>query len=896
MSSAPFIVGIDLGTTNSAVAWAEPGRGARVRVFEVPQLVAPGETGSRATLPSFLYLAGTHDLPEAATRLPWGGAPELPLPRGTPADTERTRVVVGELARAQGARVPGRMVASSKSWLCHAGVDRQAPILPWGAGPEVGPRLSPVDAGARVLEHAARSWEAAMGTLLAAQEVVITVPASFDEVARELTVTAAARAGLTHITLVEEPQAAFYAWIDANDAAARRRALSAGERVLVCDVGGGTTDFTMIDVSAGGDSFERTAVGDHLLLGGDNIDIAIARRVEQRLGKLDAVQWHGLVHACRLAKEQILSDGGVASRPITVAARGSRLIGGTLRDEVTRAEVDELVLGGFFPLVERDARPARARAGLTEYGLPYAADPAITRHLAAFLARHAVERVDAVLFNGGAMTPEAVRARILDQIGAWQGQRPRELANAAPELAVARGAAYYGLVRRGLGARIRGGAARAYYVGAEGGHAVCVLPRGAEEGTERELERDLVAVMNRPVTFRLYSDSARNDHPGNVVAAGAVTELPPLVTVLRAPGRRDAKVRVHARLTELGTLELWCVDAADPAARWRLTFDLRAPGEEAPVDATPASDEAKDIVRAAPASVVKDLERVTGARRDEWSTAVIRSLWDVVNEQEPARARNAEAEARWLNLAGFLLRPGAGATLDDWRVGAMWKVFNAGLRHERDEACRLAWWIVWRRIAAGLKRGQQEQIYDRVAPMFLPGAKQRERWHRAKPSQQEAAEMWRAVASMERLAPAAKVRLGEALFERIEKGRDLDPGFWCLGRLGGRVPLYGPADAVIPPDVAAAWLDTLLALDWKVPERLAFSVAQIARRTGDRARDVDDAMRARVSERLRALPGGERTALLVDEVVALEAREERVAFGDSLPTGLRLAGGDPQHE
>jgi hypothetical protein len=384
-----------------------------------------------------------------------------------------------------------------------------------------------------------------------------------------------------------------------------------------------------------------------------------------------------------------------------------------------------------------------------------------------------------------------------------------------------------------------------------------------------------------------------------------VTELPPLVTVLRAPGRRDAKVRVHARLTELGTLELWCVDAADATARWRLTFAGREGGpHEAPPNGgggedlePPLVEKAKQIVRAAfagggatPASVVKDLERVTGARRDEWSTAVIRSLWDVVGEQEPARGRHAEVEARWLNLAGFLLRPGAGATLDDWRVGAMWKVFNAGLRHEKDEACRLAWWIVWRRIAAGLKRGQQEQIYDRVAPMFLPGAKQKERLQRAKPSQQEAAEMWRAVASMERLTPAAKVRLGDALFERIERGRDLDPGFWCLGRLGARVPLYGPADAVIPPDVAGAWLDELLALDWQFPERLAFSVAQIARRTGDRARDIDDPLRARVSERLRALPGGERTALLVDEVVALEAREERVAFGDSLPAGLRLAG------
>lgn len=863
--------------------------GARVRVVEVPQLVAPGEVGARTQLPSFVYLAGEHDLPPAATQLPW---------------SEGERVVVGELARAQGARVPGRMVASAKSWLCHSGVDRQAAILPWGAAD--GPKLSPVEASARVLSHVADAWRHATGTALAEQEVVVTVPASFDEVARELTAAAAAKAGLSHVTLVEEPQAVFYAWIDAHDARARRAAVRAGEHVLVCDVGGGTTDFTMIQVDADGDGFERTAVGDHLLLGGDNIDIALARRLEARLGKLDAVQWHGLVHACRLAKEQLFTDAAVDRRVITVAARGSKLIGGTLKAELTRADVDELVLEGFFPRVAADERPARARAGLHEFGLPYAADPAITRHLAAFLQRHQVPSVDAILFNGGAMKPEAVRARVLDQLAAWQeGRRPRELDNAAPELAVARGAAYYGLVRRGAGSRIRGGAARAYYVGVEGGQAVCVLPRGAEEGTERELERDLVAVMNRPVSFRLYSATARGEQPGDVVAADGegLLELPPLVTVLRAPGRGEARVRLRARLTEVGTLELWCVDHSAAETRWRLTFDLRGrggsaeAGDEAAVD--PRVEAAKELVRASfraekgapePASLMKELERALDARRDEWGTATIRALWDATYEGEPARAKSADVEARWLNLAGFFLRPGSGAPLDDWRAREMWKVFNAGLRADRDEACRLAWWIVWRRIAGGLTRGQQEQIYDRIAPLFLPGATQKAKWYRTKPSPQEAAEMWRAVASMERLPATAKVKLGEALLERLEGKRVEDVGFWALGRLGARAPLYGPADAVVPPDVAARWIDRLLSLDWKSPEKVVFPAAQLGRRTGDRARDVADDVRARLAERLRALPGGPRAARLVEEVIELEAREERVAFGDSLPTGLRLWG------
>jgi molecular chaperone DnaK (HSP70) len=884
------VVGIDLGTTNTAVAWAEVGERARVRILEVPQLVAPSELGGRPTLPSFVYLTGEHDLPAGATALPWD---------------ETRRVVVGELARSQGVRVPGRMVASSKSWLCHPGVDRHASILPWGASD--GPKLSPIDAAARVLAHVAEAWDHAMGSPLADADVVLTVPASFDEVARELTADAAQRAGLDHVTLVEEPQAVFYAWIDLHDPGERRRALGPGERVLVCDVGGGTTDFTLIEVSADGNDFSRTAVGDHLLLGGDNIDISLAKMLEPRLGKLDAVQWHGLVHACRLAKEQILSDPSIDRRTITVAARGSKLIGGTLQAHLDRDEVESLVLEGFFPLVEREAQPLRTRGGLHEFGLPYAQDPAITKHLAEFLGRHRIARVDAIVFNGGAMKPPAVRKRVIEQLAAWQGSPPRELENASPELAVARGAAYYGLVRHGFGARIRGGAARAYYIGVHGGAAVCVLPRGAEEGTERELARDFTLVMNRPVSFRLYSASTRADQPGDVIAdaraTDALAELPPLVTVLRAPGRAEARVRLAARLTEVGTLELWCVEGEQ---KWRLSFDLRGGRPETSEDSPdPRLADARRALERAfssgdPNAVMKDLEKILEARRDEWPTATIRALWDALWPLEAvARARSADAEARWLNLAGFFLRPGIGAPLDEWRAREVWKIFQVGLKHEKEESCRLAWWILWRRIGAGLKRTHQEQIYDRLVPLFVPNAQQKARWQKLKPSAQEAMELLRALASMERLSAVAKTKLGDGIVEGLEKiaagdrkalfGLDADLAFWAVGRIGARAPLYGPADAVVPPDAAGRWLERLLALPWRAPEKVAFSVAQLARRTGDRARDLPEDLRAGAAERLRATPGGERTARLVEEIVELEAREERVAFGDSLPTGLRLA-------
>jgi len=409
---ARFLIGIDLGTTNSAVAYVDT-RAAdpRVRVFEVPQLVAPGEVADRRQLPSFVYLASEIDLAPHETTLPW------PQPEATGG----LRPVVGELARNQGARMASRMIASAKSWLCHPGVDRQAAILPWGEGE--GPKLSPIAAQALVLGHIRAAWEHTHPDApFADQEVFVTVPASFDEAARELTLQAAAKAGYPPVVLLEEPQAAFYAWID--NAVGGKKGLAPGERVLVFDVGGGTTDFTLIDVDESGDGFTRTAVGDHLLLGGDNLDLTLAKIVEQRVvartgKKLDALQWHGLVHACRLAKETLLGDDPPEVAPIVVQARGAKLIGGTLRDEVTRAELHQVLFDGFFPIVARDAQLARGRSGLQEFGLPYASDPAVTRHLATFLTRHEAQRIDAVLFNGGAMTPASLRQRVLDQIAAW---------------------------------------------------------------------------------------------------------------------------------------------------------------------------------------------------------------------------------------------------------------------------------------------------------------------------------------------------------------------------------------------------------------------------------------------------------------------------------------------
>ncbi len=467
-----YLVGIDLGTTNSALAYVDtqrPNKGGRldVRPFPVPQLVQAGEVKERALLPSFLYLPSDHDLPAGAVALPW--------------DAKR-HYVVGEFARNHGGRIPGRLVNSAKSWLCHSGVDRTAGLLPWSAPPDV-PRISPVEASARYLRHLVESWNYAIAKdreedRLEKQEVVLTVPASFDDVARNLTVEAAKKAGLENIVLLEEPQAAFYCWLVMHSAT-EAGSLKPGSRCLVIDVGGGTSDFSLIAaVEQQGDlGFMRQAVGDHLLLGGDNMDLALAKYVESKLpgaGKLDAAQYGLLTQACRFAKEVLLSPNAPSHQAVTVVGRGRSVIGGTLTTQLTPDDIKRVIFDGFFPHVPVDADPARgARTGLHEMGLPYVSDPAITKHLGAFL-KHQTRAGEssapaAILFNGGVFQPVSLQKRLVEVLRGWfdkpeQPWQPLVLTNPSLDLAVAWGAAYFGWLRHSGGRRIGGGIARSYYV------------------------------------------------------------------------------------------------------------------------------------------------------------------------------------------------------------------------------------------------------------------------------------------------------------------------------------------------------------------------------------------------------------------------------------------------
>ena len=606
-----FIIGIDLGTTNSAMARSrieDAGDGNGIELVDIPQLVNPNEVAERALLPSFLYIPLDLDFPKGSLQLPWDADPKF---------------VIGELARKRGTESPLRLVASAKSWLSYAAVNRSAPILPWQA-PEDVAKLSPVDASSQYLSYLRTVWDSSHPEQpLSAQDVLLTVPASFDEEARELTLRAAQQASLQHVTLLEEPQAAFYAWLAAQGDAWRKR-IKVGDLILVCDVGGGTTDFSLITVSEenGELALKRVAVGDHILLGGDNMDLALARLLQQRLQddghQVDTHHLLGLWHQSRIAKEFLFEHPQKQKHDITLLGKGRKLVGGTIKTELMREDVDRVLLEGFFPNVQSDEAPLRhRRIGFQELGLPYAADPAVTKHLARFLSQQVQNSPEAanirrgrnglacpthILFNGGVMKAAALRSRVVEVLNQWLAEEGFEGLGAAqvldsPDLdhAVARGAAYYGRARRGQGVRIRSGAPRTYYVGIESAmpsvpgmeaplKALCVVPFGMEEGTEAQVPgREFGLVVGEPAEFRFLSSTVRKqDHVGDVLESwGAeIEEISPLEVTLNVDGAQGAvlPVRLESRVTEIGTLELWCV-SRDSKQRWKLELNIRDQGE-----------------------------------------------------------------------------------------------------------------------------------------------------------------------------------------------------------------------------------------------------------------------------------------------------------------------------
>ncbi|MCA9129061.1 MAG: Hsp70 family protein [Planctomycetales bacterium] len=951
-----YIVGIDLGTTNCAVAYVDteflsqatsaPG----IRAFPVEQWVDFGVLEKRELLPSFLY----QPLPTEQETLRQAGE-------------KSAEQIVGSLARDRGLQLPGRQICSAKSWLCHAGVDRREQILPWQSDDGV-TKLSPVQASAHYLTQIRRAWDKAFRNHpLAEQDIVLTLPASFDQVARQLTIEAAAMAGLEKILPIEEPQAAFYAWLARHEADWETQ-VQPGQTILVCDIGGGTTDFTLIRVREAANrdeesnhsgslkdqaetldeehrgrlSLHRVAVGQHLILGGDNIDLALAKMAENKLtggSSLPPRSWDALRQACRVAKETLLGESPPAGYTIHLPGSGSRLIGGGRQIEVTQDEVRGCVIDGFFPDCALEDRPLQQQVGFQEFGLPFATDPAITKHLAAFLWGHRADgrtdhelatldelaqaRPDWVLFNGGVMASEQLRGRVTQAIGVWFGGvndlpkdwTPGVLAGERLDLAVSKGATYFGRVRRGLGVRIEAKLACSYYLqtSLNPPRAICIVPGSASPGDRFELtESPLELIVGQPVQFPVaYSSTRLADRAGDIVE---LTEedfsiLPPLRTVVELSGARRKQtmpVVIGVELSQIGTLQMYC-QAKTEHHQWKLEFDVRESTQtdfqrsrEAGAELGTLDEEVANAARRVleqtfgdsedvkPAQLVAALTEAMGKNRSKWPPSLLRAMWSDLMRLETGRGKSAAHEARWLNLLGYCLRPGYGLAADDWRVASTWRTMQGKLAFatptSRNESL-----ILWRRIAGGFTAGQQLTVYQQVAS---PLRATLDPTRRAKGSggctATELIELLRLVGSLELLPKAEKWQLGSWLIEllSVKKWSSCQAAaLWTIGRLGSRTPAYGPLNTVIDAARVEKWLRQLCQLALTDPNYW-LCLMLCARRVQDRYRDVSDETRALVAKCMQSANASEHYVALVTQGGQLQSEETAQILGEALPLGL----------
>ncbi|EFK07271.1 conserved hypothetical protein [delta proteobacterium NaphS2] len=928
-----YIIGIDLGTTNSAITYIDIDLNRErsrpvIRHFEIPQITGSGEVSGAKVLPSFLYLPGSHEFPPKALSLPWNASNEGDF--------------VGILAREQGAKSPGRMISSAKSWLCHGKVDRHADILPWGAEASVDKR-SPIAATSAYLKHIKDAWNHGTwddeSAWLENQSVVITVPASFDEVARDLTVEAAAEAGIPNVTLLEEPLAAFYSWLNVNEHQ-WDQLVAPGELILICDVGGGTTDFTLITLREkdGNPVFERIAVGDHLILGGDNMDLALAHLSESRLQdgqkkKLSMGRWQSLCNQCRQAKEDILGEIE-NEKTITLIGEGRKLIADTKTCKLDSRDVEKVIVNGFFPLVSpEEPLTQQPRQGMTEFGLPYAQDPGITRHLIRFLEQHREDikntlgrdsiEPDLIMFNGAALKPailqERIGAAVSTRFHGSQDSPPRVLSNPDLDIAVALGASYYGRVRKGFGVQVDSGSARGYYLGIqlapetpsnekstprEPEMAICLVERGMPEGTQNELEdKHFFVLANQPVRFHLYSSSYRSgDAVGDMIPVDeTLTTLPPLQTVIKfgkkAKEGISIPVKVEAHYTEMGTLAIWCQSLKTPH-RWRFQFQLRT--MEQPVDVSDrevleeslvneAIDQIKDTFsskrpKIQPPRLVKVIAKTVETPKEKWPLEFIRRMVDELITLNASRRRSIEHESRWLNLTGFCLRPGFGDALDEHRIETLWKSFHDGPFHAKNVQVRSEWWVLWRRIAGGLSASQQRQVFLKISSLIKPGKGGK------KPNlaPQEEMELWMTLANLERLSQEDKAARGKQLLKSLHPKKSRPQHWWSLSRIGAREPLYGPIDRVLSASLVTSWIKTILSQDWKKPQPVGMALAQMARLTGDRKRDLAPEVIQEIIDWLSRHEWATPHIRVLTEVVPLAQQEETQIFGESLPSGIHL--------
>lgn len=916
-----YVIGIDLGTTNCCVSYVDTANPTlSIQPFSVPQLTAAGQIQAQATLPSFCYLTTPQEWPPGALNLPW---------------KNQDQFFIGAFSQEQGAKVPTRLVQSAKSWLCHPAANRRDKILPFECT-DAGLRISPIEATAHYLRHIKEAWNHLMArgnpeSEFEEQEIILTVPASFDEIARTLTAEAAKLAGFVKMTLLEEPQAAFYSWISQHENVWMEQ-LHPAECVLVCDVGGGTTDFSLMEVSEkeGKHTIERMAVGDHLLIGGDNMDAALAHFLEKKIKdsdrsiELNTTQWLQLRHEARAAKEKLLTHASDQENhvKILIQGAGSSVIKGSISTDLSMEEVSKLLLEGFFGQYRwEEALQLRKAHGLRAMGLPYEDDPSITKHLAAFL-KQSNKKPDYVLFNGGSMKALPFQKAILESLSQWFPEKQmKALPSVNLDLAVARGAAYYGKARRGLGVRIGGGAARGYYLAIEVKKgvekALTLLPRGSEEGSFYESDQTFWLAPNTPVVFNLYSSHVRlHDKSGDLVDIDAqeMQPLPSIQTVLRfgkkSGNGESEKIPVHLQigLTAIGTLEL-SLKSQKTEHQWALQFQLKSSsGQDNSLAALEKerSDETFDAnyLQAAgqrlqemyegkngvsPERIMENLETILELPRRDWSLSILRGLWQPLLKQSERRKMSAEHEARWWNLAGFFLRPGFGYPLDDFRIKELWKVILSDAKYVKTGEHQIQSWICTRRIAGGLNKGQQMQLANELLSTILNKRGKIE--VKGKADIYLYSEKIRALGAMEFIEIPFKIKLGNAILERLAAEEEVKANYWTLGRLGARHLLYGSAANVVPREVCEKWVEALLRIaknNKKNSDEIVFVISQLARKTDHRELNLSDKCVQEVLDCFAESSLKERLQQLLQQETHLTQHEQDLLFGEKLPAGLSL--------
>ena len=899
-----FIIGIDLGTTNIALSYIDTEKnGLKTESFEIPQLTAAGEISGKTLFPAFCYLPKNGTVPAESLSLPW---------------TSENDYACGVFARDAGSLIPDSFISSAKSWLCHSGVNRTDAMLPWG-GAQDQKKISPVEASCRYLKHLKDAWNYKFRDALDAdgvpcrmesQQIVITVPASFDDTARELTLEAADEAGFKSVILLEEPLAAFYDWINRNN---YKNFMKPGESVLVVDVGGGTTDFSIIRLEENG-LFVRTAAGEHLLLGGDNIDMAIARKIESAWNThLSPYEWASLCQRAREAKEKLLSDGSLESADIVLLSRGSSIMGAMKKASLSRSMINEIIYEGFFPIPKPDAPEIPRRSGMKTMGLPYANEAAVTRQLLDFLRYTAsldkktgIYRPDRILFNGGTVIPEGIRQRVKDCLARWFPGEPEteELKSSDLSLAVASGAAYYGAARRGAGVRIKSGTLHSYYVAVESATEkpsyVCVMPRGTDENCELRTDRTFILETNKTTVFPLHYSFTRTGKAGEMLDEDdSLLPLTKLITALKHSSPKNTlEVSLKAVLTETGILRLY-LESVSKDYSWPLNFDIRASSADrnavsmaATIDSgklKKASDFVHEIFSARKScpSMLKELEAILETPRRDWPLFVLRSLADTVLKVPLASLKTAELESRYLNLLGFCMRPGCGDPADDIRISALWKFWHHDKPQNLNQPQTASeWWIFWRRVSSGLRAGHQKSILNELLAKLCPRGLYAQR---IKQGVQVRQEMWKCLGSLELIPAERKIYTGNILCSGTVRLSETD--FWVLGRLGARRLFNADSSFTVYPETVAKWLKYMMGL--KIQERevlnqQVFAFSRMAALSGDRNIDLAPDMREDVKRYMKMHGAQEHWLIHLDKLIEDSAEEKAALFGDALPLGLKM--------